>query len=525
MLKSSYEFEELGMMSQIIRDLIAQHPTTKEFVSNYFSLESVLSSTTERKYTASQRKVLSDVLKKQNTEGGLVQKSVELIGSENTFTITTGHQLNLMGSPLYSIYKICQVIGLTRELNESQHQYNYVPLFWMATEDHDFEEINHIHLFGQTLSWDVESNNKITGEIPIQQIEDFLGQVEGKFNDPVQLQIVQELTSIYRHSETLSEAHAKIIKLLFKDTELLVLDAHDAKLKEMFAPIAKQEVLNQFVHSKVSETNQLLDDNGYHQQVYLRECNLFFIDENNVRHRIEFDQEVFKINDQSYTSEELVAMIDEKPEQFSPNALMRPMYQECALPNVVYLGGGGEIAYWLQLKAAFEHVNLSFPILKVRHSALLMNKKQIELLNDFEVELLDVKLGVDNIVKQMAIEEAGNELDLEDVYSGLDVSRNTLLNKAASINKGLNGMIEAEFAKFNKSIQKIEQRLIKEEKGKFEKTEKQLKRLSDQLFPNNGFQERYENILPYLVKDQAIIDKILANFEASKNSCIEIIEL
>lgn len=526
MLKSTYQFEELGMMSQIIKDLVAHDNKTANYISDYFSLDKTLEYAKSRTYQGD-RTILKEVFNQQNSIGSndLVQANISALEKENTYTITTGHQLNLFGGPLYSIYKICQVIAISRALNARQNENHFVPVFWMATEDHDFEEINHFHLFGQQLSWDIDSKDSITGEIKIEAIEELLAQVEDKFNQDEQLKMVKEITNCYRSSETLAEAHHKLVRYFFKDTELLIIDANHPKLKKMFADTAIKEVKEQFVFTAVNETNQKLELDGYHQQVFVRECNLFHIAADNTRERIAYEEGGFHFNDKRWSEEDLVTAIQESPEAFSPNALMRPMYQEIILPNVVYLGGGGEIAYWMQLKKAFEVASIPFPILRVRHSVLLMNQKSIDLLNELEVELMDLKLGVDAIIKSMAVEDAGADLDLEAVYAGVNVAKNELLNKANAINKGFEGMIEAEFAKFQKSLQKIEQRLIKAEKGKFDKTEKQLKRLSDQIFPNGGFQERYDNILSYYLQNPHIVAEIMAKLEAEKNSCIELIHL
>lgn len=526
MLKSTYQFEELGMMSKVIKDLVAQEPKTTDYISQFYALDNILEYTKKRAYDGD-REVLREVFAQQNATNSseLIQQNITALTKENTFTITTGHQLNLFGGPLYGIYKICQVISISRALNERQNENHFVPVFWMATEDHDFEEINHFHLFGEKISWDIDSKDSITGEIKLEQIEEVLAKVEGKFNQADQSKIVKEITDCYRSSKTLSEAHHQLVRYFFKDTELLILDANDSRLKGMFSVTASKEVNEQFVFKAVSNTNKKLEADGYHQQVFVRECNLFHIDTNDRRERIVFEGGEFHFDGKTWKHDEVLKAINEHPEQFSPNALMRPIYQEIVLPNVVYLGGGGEIAYWLQLKEAFDAASIPFPILRVRHSALLMNQKSIDFLNDLKIDLMDLKLGVDTLIKNMALEDAGSDLDLEAVYHEISLAKKELLNKANSINKGFEGMIEAEFAKFQKALNKIEERLIKAEKGKFDKTEKQLKRLSNQLFPSGGFQERSDNILQYYTQNPKIIAEIMAKLEAEKNAGIELIQI
>ncbi|MEO9531300.1 MAG: bacillithiol biosynthesis cysteine-adding enzyme BshC [Crocinitomicaceae bacterium] len=529
MLKDFYSFDELKFSSPLIRDLINEKTTIEKYVNRFFDLDQIQTQIKEKKFSNAQREVLVKALKKQSqlsTISPATEQNIEVLKNDNSFTITTGHQLNMLTGPLYSIYKIGQVIEICKVLKEQNPGQNFVPIFWMATEDHDFEEINHINLFGQKIAWEKEGQeNVIAGRIEFNQMEGFLNEIESKFQNPEVKSKLDAFLATYKTSKNMAEATRKLVNHLFGEHGIVVLDGDDAELKKMFEQIALQEVAQLQVEKTVEATNAQLAADNYHQQVYVRECNLFYIKPEGARERIKYHKEQFVIGDRHYTLDEIKELIIQQPENFSPNALMRPLYQEQILPNLAYIGGGGEIAYWLQLKSTFEGFDVTFPMLRVRDSVLLIKQNEVDLLKELELDLMDLKLGVDQILKDMATENAQDELDLTDIRETLFNVQQSLITKADAIQKGMDGMIAAEFAKFAKSIDRIESKMLKAEKGKFEKTQKQIQKITDRYFPNGGFQERYENILMYYLAQPDIIDKLIPKLQAEKTPVVRLIQL
>lgn len=529
MLQATYSFEDLKMSSRLIRDLISNSKEVKPLVDQFFDLDNIPKQIEKKKLSRINRGVLVDALKRQNALLDLdtkANKNIESLLKDSTYTITTGHQLNLLTGPLYSIYKIAQCIVLTNDLNTRYPDNSFVPVFWMATEDHDFEEINHLHLFGQKMSWEKEGQEDVVaGRIKPEDIEDFLKQIEDKFQDPKALEVIRVFTGFYRESENLSVATRKLVHHLFKDTGLLIIDGDDRELKKLFKEVMIREVKEGVGHTEVMKTNEYLTENDYHEQVYVRESNLFYIDESGVRQRIRKEQGDFFIEAKPIERNQLIAEITDHPERFSPNALYRPLYQEQILPNLAYIGGGGEIAYWLQIKALFEAHNITFPMLRVRDSVLLYSKDQAQLLENLRLELLDIKLGVHDIVKEIAMNESDADLQLTAAEADLLKAKSKVVEKVHKVNPALETMVEAEFTKMIKSIEKIEAKLIKAEKAKHEKTQKQLTRLRDKFFPDNGFQERHDNFLPFYLKDDQFVHKILSNLKPENSPLIRTIEI
>ncbi|MFT5824025.1 MAG: bacillithiol biosynthesis cysteine-adding enzyme BshC [Crocinitomix sp.] len=529
MIQDQFSFAEFSFSSQIIRDLVEQKQNISEFLPQFFSLAQISQQTERKVFSSEQRKTLTDALVLQNGETSLSeasQSNLNRLKEDNTYTITTGHQLNLLSGPLYSIYKVAQVISLSRAMNESDPSKQYVPLFWMATEDHDFEEINHIHLFGNKIAWDKEDQeNKIVGEIEPNGIESFTDPIVEKYSDENLKAILLSFTNIYKKSKNLAEATRILMNQLFAEYGLLIIDGNDAALKQAFAPIAVKEIREGFVHTAVTNTNNKLEAAGYHNQVYVRECNLFYINAQGIRQRISKDGATFQIEEKNFTVEELVEMVNDNPKQFSPNALLRPVYQELILPNLAYVGGGGEIAYWLQLNDVFKALELAFPLLRVRDSILLLKAKEMAELESLNLSVPSLKRDLHDLVKEIALEDVEVEIELKEELEQLNAIKNQLTEKAESINKGLVGMIEAEFSKMEKSIERIESKLIKAEKAKHEVKANKIKKLQAKIYPNGGFQERYENFIPYILNDTGFISKIVNNLTAQDQPLIRVLEI
>lgn len=529
MIQDQFSFEEFGFSSKIIRDLVANKDTVQPFFETPFSLDNLASQARNKTFSNAQREELWKALQNQNaklTLSAVTGDNIKALKKEKTVTITTGHQLNLLTGPLYSIYKVSQVIGLCQEMNERDDEYHYVPVFWMATEDHDFDEINHINLFGNKIEWIKEGQDKrICGEIEPVGIETFIDPILDKYKDEELKEKLKSFTSVYQNAPNLAEATRQIMNSLFSDYGLVIIDGNDPLLKKAFVPVALKEVEEGFVYREVSATNAELEKAGYHNQVYVRNCNLFYIDETGKRLRISKEEERFSIDDQEIAREDLLKMINEHPEQFSPNALLRPVYQELVLPNISYVGGGGEIAYWLQLYKVFQALDLNFPLLRVRDSLLLLREKEIQDLEALQLSVPDLKRDLQAIVKEIALEDVTVEIQLNAELEQLREIKSQLLLKAESVNKGMGGMIEAEFSKMEKSIERIESKLIKAEKGKHEQKANKIKRLQHKIYPGGGFQERYENFIPYFLNDNSFVSKIVDNLKAADEPKISIIQI
>ena len=503
-----YSFAEFEFSSLLIRELIAEKSTIKPLVSRFFSEDNLLEAAKNRSFSAHARINLQSVLKKQNQSIELSTQTllnIDKLKEENTFTITTGHQLNLATGPLYTIYKILEVINWTKKINEQQGDIYMVPIFWMATEDHDFEEINHLNLFGKKIEWNHNNENgSVVGRIETNSMTDFVEAICEKFGDETLNGKVQQYLSAYQKNSTLATSNRMLINEFFGAYGLVIIDGDDPELKKEATSIFTTEVESSIIFNSVNETNEYLAQNDYHQQVFVRPCNLFYIQSNGVRDRIEKSGDDFIIADKTYTESELVDEIKKSPASFSPNALFRPVYQETILPNLVYVGGGGEIAYWLQLKSSFEGFEVDFPLLKVRDSVLLISEKLNETINEFGYSLMELKMPIEDLLKDYMQKNHGDVLSLATEKEDLIQIKKQLLGKAIKIDPNAERFVEAEFQRMENQLDKMEKKFMQAEKKHHEKSLKQLTRLKESIYPNGGFQERYDNIFMYIQNDSII---------------------
>ena len=517
---------DTGYISGLTRAYIANDASLRPFYNHYFDIENFEKAIEERQKNDVNRVDLFEVLKQQHAPfydqfTGLAS-TVELIKSQNTFTITTGHQLCLATGPLYFIYKIASAINLCSKLKKRYPQYNFVPVYWMATEDHDFEEINHIHIFNKKTTWnnDVEG---ATGRISTAGIEQFLNEINELLGEKASdVNYFAHVLKAYLSNNSLAEATRYLVLNLFADKGLLVLDPDNNLLKESFKDIIKKDILDQLSHTAVTKTiKQLVDQNLIKEekiQVKPRHINFFYL-KDKLRKRITLENHIYKVleTEITFTEVQLLQEIEEFPERFSPNVIMRPVYQECILPNLVYIGGAGELSYWFELKGVFDAHQIYFPMLALRNSFLWIDSKQSEKLTQLGIspaELFDsIETLTAKTLKNMGVEELlfnHEEALTRELFEQIKT-------KIAAIDATLAATAEGEKMKALKSIEMLAQKAAKAQKNKHDISINQLKKIKDNLFPEGGLQERYENILWLNLKfGNSIIDQLIALTEVDK---------
>src|SRR5690606_19527220 len=240
-------------------------------------------------------------------------------------------------------------------------------------EDHDFEEINYFNFKGKKFRWNKESAGPV-GRLSTQGLQDFFEIYSLELGSSTNAGTLKKLfEDAYLKHNNLADATRFLANSLFGKYGLIILDADDADLKRAFIPYIKEELQNQTSFKAVEKTIENFKD--YPIQVNPREINLFYI-EDNLRERIIFENDKYYVNNTktSFCKEEILNLVETNPEKFSPNVILRPLYQEVILPNLCYIGGGGEIAYWLQLKSFFDKIKITFPILLIRNSVLISNE-------------------------------------------------------------------------------------------------------------------------------------------------------
>ena len=478
-------YQDTQKFSKLVIDYLNEDEQLKPFVNHFPSLDNFEKQIIEKKNHPINRKVLVEELKQQNNDLNLSEKSEKNIDSllnKDTFTITTGHQLCLFTGPLYFLYKIISALNLAEQLQEKFPENNFIPVFWMATEDHDFQEINHIHLFGKEIDWDSLQSGAV-GRMNLSELEPVLNELKSVLGESENAEKLLNLfENTYLKHQNIAQATRYLVNELFGKYGIVILDGDDKMLKKQFIPIIKKDVLQQGFVGAIKECSEQLAKD-YKAQAFVRDINFFTLTEGK-RERIKG----------GITEKE----IEVSPEKFSPNVLLRPLYQETILPNIATIGGGAEVAYWMQLKTAFEQENIPFPILILRNSALLLSDKQNQ-------KFIDLGFGIDDVFKQehalqkqYVFSQESTEISLKKQQEAMEQVFAELLEKTNDI--AMQNSIKAQLHKQLSALDKLEEKLIRNEKRKYETTLQQITKIKTQLFPNNILLERYANFTPFYLK-------------------------
>jgi bacillithiol synthase len=499
--------------NKLLVDLMENQSELNSFHTGV-SLEDVnISFMEKRDLDLADRKLLYDVISEQYNQCGLTSPGqLDKIRNKGTFTITTGHQLCLFGGPQYFIHKIISIIRIADLLKEKYPKYDFLPVFWLASEDHDFKEVSSVSIFNKTISVEGKDTAAV-GRLCPTTFQTAIDELLSMTSDE---DAFTTLSFIFKESfkqPTWSQATRYWIHHLFHESNLVVLDADDKRMKKKFFHSMKEELESQFVHQQVSTTNRELTSLGYNPSINPRELNLFYLTEH-ARHRIIFEDGSFRIGDEVYDKSQILEKLDQNPENFSPNVLMRPLYQEKILPNLVYVGGPSEIAYWTQLKKSFDSQKISFPILLLRDHFVWLSNKQLtkwESLGFNVAELLD---DSDALIKGFLSRNNRSEIDVSTQLKQLEDIEIQLLEKANSIDPSLVPMVKGSVKGMKNNLDKVNQKFIKSLKNKEIQKVSQIRAITQNIFKDGKLVERSESFISQYVKSK---DDYLAKLTSASN--------
>ena len=374
----------------------------------------------------------------------------------------------------------------------------------MATEDHDLAEVNHFYLFGKKYTWETAQTGAV-GRMNTKEIEAVLQALPEK---------ATLFEKAYLEHSTLADATRYWSHELFGAEGLLCLDADHPTLKAQLKEVIKKDIFDNTTYHTVTQTSNQLTAAGYETQVNPRNINFFYLDKG-VRERITKNENKYEVLNTklTFTEQELDKLIETHPEYFSPNVLLRPVYQETILPNLAYIGGPAEVTYWLQLKALFDKFNIAFPIIMPRNFALVVGKTYLKRLNKLGINTEDLFLD-ENTLKRKLIDQSIEEpVQVQLEQQLIDQAFAALVNKALLLDKTLEGFIKAEQQKALKSVENIEKRLKKAEEKNQETSINQLLNVRSKLFPEGGLQERTDNFLNFCLNDPQFLNTLLQAFD------------
>jgi len=500
----SYPIESLHSFSKLLIDYLAESPVIAQFYGNTPTLESFEKQIAEKKsFIYSNRAVLHEVIKGQYEEIGQ-EVEIDSILNENTYTVTTGHQLNIFTGPLYVIYKIVSTINLAKKLKVTYPKAHFIPVYWLATEDHDWDEINHFHWLGKKFELYTTQKGAV-GRFTLSEFEPFLKELPSS---------ISTFKDAYSQAKNLSQAVRMYMHELFGDQGLICLDADDTRLKSIFAPIISADLFEHAHLEPVENSTKSLTHLGYKTQINARDINLFYL-KDGMRERIERKGESYQILNQSivFSKEELQEELNKYPERFSPNVVLRPLYQEVILPNLAYIGGPAEVGYWLQLKGIFDLHHIPFPILMPRNFAIVLLEKHRQKISKIGMDLTDLFIDDFALNRKFVESQSEHVLDCKSELNLISPIFKALAERIKIVDSTLEASVKAEFKRLENGLERMGKKLKRAEEKNHETSIRQLNRLKADLFPEGQWQERHENFLNYYMEHPAFIQQLLDTFD------------
>ncbi|MBK8949208.1 MAG: bacillithiol biosynthesis cysteine-adding enzyme BshC [Flavobacteriales bacterium] len=513
MRRLALPYAATGQFSRMVLDLLEDAPAIQPFRQHGFHTDGLQRSLAERHFPAAHRLALSEALRHQYGDlprHEAVQANLDRLARTGTITITTGHQLSLFGGPAFVLFKVLNTVRLARDLSTEARP--VVPVFWMASEDHDLAEVDHVVMRGETVRWNTTAGGPV-GRMTLSGIGPALQRVETLLG-PEAVHLRDLLREAYAEDRTLAEATRRLINGLFGHLGVVVLDGDDPALKALFAPVMREELLNGLIARTAAYAEQQFPE-GYSAQAHVRPINLFHLAPGS-RARIAPDGDELHVVEGGprWTVDEALAELEQRPEDFSPNVLMRPLYQETVLPNVAYVGGGGELAYWMQLRWAFQAVQLPMPVTALRTSGVFLAEADADRLSGLGLSMEDVFAERHAVERRLAERDAPFATRLDREREALRALFSGVAERTAAAGPSFVRSAASAEQRALHGIGRLEQRLLRTAKHRNEVVLRRYHAVRDAVFPNGVLQERREGFLSLLADHgPQLIDELLSGLD------------
>jgi len=490
----------------------------RPFYNYEFSFDAFDKIIEDRKSYPVNRKLLADILSQQyagKSASSLTTQNIESLRGEGTFTIITAHQPSLLTGPLYFIYKICSTINLCQRLQKAHPAYKFVPTFILGAEDHDFEEINHLNVFGKSIEWQTDQKGAV-GRMTLDGIQEVLTQIKEILgSSPYASDIIEILEKSHSEADSYFDFVFRYVNEIFSEYGLVVINMDNAELKGAFAPTIRKEIVDGFSENLVNQAITKIEAAGYNGQATPRAINFFYLSENS-RERIVYEDDKYKVinTDYTFTKEEILQEIENHPERFSPNVIIRPLYQEYTLPNLAYIGGGGELAYWMERKEQFEDAKIFYPMLIRRNSVQWNDGGILKQQSKLGLSSIDMLKGEHSLIKDFISANAEQTVDISEEKKSIEAIFTQIAKKAKAIEAPLEKYVLAEQTKQLKLAAQIEGKMKKAIKQRHDVSLNKIKALKEKQFPTQSLQERKNNFLQQYIKHgRSYIDFLVTHLD------------
>lgn len=512
------DFIKIPGTTRLFSDFLYGFQKVEKFYSGDFRKDKnylrIFKSIKEREY---QREKLASILEKQNQRFGgrkEVLEKVSCLKEEDSVIVFTGQQTGLFGGPLYTIHKAVTIIKLARALSY-RFSRNFVPVFWLDSEDHDFEEVRSARI--------VDNENKVR-DIKYSPARAPFGKPVYRltFEEGINLsieelnaslyptdfkeQVLKKLRECYAEGESFSDSFARWLTELLGRYGLVIVDPSDRQLKNLLKDFFLKEIEYPGKSVKlVKETGEKLEALGFHQQVIKAENTLnLFLETEDRRCSLKWEGDLIEVEgrDKKLTTEELRQIIESEPERLSPNVLLLPLMRSYLFPTAVYVGGPGEIGYYAQLKPVFEFFKIPMPLVYPRASLSLLEDKIKQVLQKYSLDFTDLFQQPESLINSVLKEKYPNPLDelvedkrgkVKEVLDGLEVE---LLSSEPALKPNL----ENARKKIDYELKRLGEKLFQAHRQKNQTLKEQIYKARNNLFPEGKLQERVLNLLPFLIK-------------------------
>ena len=497
-------YSQTNSFSKLVLDYLEGADSLQPFYACKPDLDGIKKILEERKTFPTDRQVLVDTLRQQyqaHEISNAVKENIELLLQANTFTVCTAHQPNLFTGPLYFVYKVLHTIRLAAYLRENIPVYHFVPVYYMGSEDADFAELNHTYVDGKKIEWNKEQKGAV-GRMEVDKtLLQLIDELEGQLvYEPFGKEVVALLRRCYTAGRTVQDATFELVNGLYGQWGLVVLIPDSSYLKAQMRTVFEDDLFRHTASGIVAKTSEQLAAQ-YTAQAYPRDINLFYL-KDNIRERIECKEEKFVVLNTTlvFSEEELKTELHQHPERFSPNVILRGLFQETILPNIAFVGGGGETAYWLQLRDLFRHYGVPYPVLVLRNSFLVVEEKWQQKLAKTGLPVAELFKSTDDLMKSLVLKHSENSVSLNGNFKKAEALYEQVREQAQTIDQTLSKYVAAMKARSLKELQELEKKMLRAEKRKYASQQRQITAIKEVLFPRNGLQERVENFSWFYAK-------------------------
>lgn len=457
------------------------------------------------------RQLVQEIVRSQYSDQTLSKKTVqniELLGSKKTIIVATGQQLGIFGGPLYTIYKSITAIKLCAHLKEKYDEFNFVPLFWLEGDDHDYDEARNFSILSNenqilNLKYDdgqlEEINRGAIGFLKFNlNLENVFTELDaGLRQTEFKAPLLELLRSIYQPEKTFLESFRELMIHLFDEYGLIVFSPIHAEVKKVLSPLFVKEITEFGNHTGLLVERSAELEEVYHAQVKVKPINLFFIEENERLsiEPIENGEYRLKGKRKKFSQEELLKQLELSPEKFSPSVLLRPICQDFLFPTAFYVGGPGEISYFAQVSPLYGIYDIEEPFIYPRSSATIVEKGVKTILEKNDLQYVDIFTEEDELIQKIVA--ASSELNLEALFQNsseeISKSLHQLNQVLTELDKTLGDLTLKSKQRIEETINYLKTKALESEKRKYETTIRQVSKVRNVLFPNSNLQERELN--------------------------------